>query len=198
MALTPIPPGLAHLAKVMPDFVRRNILLPNCTPELPVFGMFASEGQFIDTPPATTPRWTTDSPPPIPPPTPVNAIYGTLMSVAQSGAVNLVGTVFLGPTTQMVTGVSAGAVAFKLPYAITLIGISVTMAAALAAAHTINFRYNIAGVDSGVIVASLSTGAVDGFATGSIAVPAGNAIAIKAVQSGGGGDQIQSLTVIYQ
>jgi hypothetical protein len=201
MALTALNVGVARLAKTMPCWVRRQIIGPNCSVELGLYGMFPWEGQYRDTPAFTAPRWTTDTPPPTPPPTPIVTPYGVIGSFAPGGGTNLpTGTTYLGPVMLMQKSATLGAVEIKLPIPITILGISVTMSgAALAVGHSINFRNTIAGVDDNSMICSIAAGQVDGFVTGGpIALPANTAWAIKAVQVGVGGDNIGSFMVTYQ
>ncbi len=125
-------------------------------------------------------------------------LVGMLASFAPGGSTNLLGTGYLAPCSNTVGSASLGAVQFKLSIDIEIISISVTMAAALAGGHTIDFRFNVGGADDNSLVASLIAADIDKQANGSISVIADTLIAIKFNQSGGGGDNIQSLTVVYK
>lgn len=111
---------------------------------------------------------------------------------------NIVGTRYIIPTSVGQVSSTLSAVQFKLPIDVQLISLSVTMASALAGGHTIDFRFNVGGVDDNSIVASLIAGDVDKQADGAITVAADTLISVKAVQSGGGGDNLQSLTIVYR
>lgn len=124
------------------------------------------------------------------------AMTGVIASLFVSAAIT--GTRFIAPTSVGAISSTESAVQFKLPIDVTLISLSVTMAAALAVGQTCDFRFRMAGVDDNSIVASLVNGDIEKQADGSIFVPADTLITIKAVQAGGVSNLLQSLTIVYQ
>jgi hypothetical protein len=124
------------------------------------------------------------------------AMTGVLASLFVSAAIT--GTRFIAPTSVGAISGTESQVQFKLPIDVTLISLSVTMAAALAVGQTCSFRFRMAGVDDNTIVASLVATDIEKQADGSIFVPADTLITIKAVQAGGVSNLLQSLTVVYQ
>lgn len=124
------------------------------------------------------------------------AMTGVLSSLLVSAAIT--GTRFICPSAVGAISGTESQVQFKLPIDVTLVSISVTMAAALSVGDTVSFRFRMAGVDDNTIVASLVAGDIEKQADGSIFVPADTLITIKAVQAGGVANNLQSLTVVYQ
>lgn len=124
------------------------------------------------------------------------AMTGVVASLFVSAAIT--GTRFIAPTSVGAISSTESTVQFKLPIDVTLISLSVTMAAALAIGDTVSFRFRMAGVDDNTIVASLVATDVEKQADGSIFVAADTLITIKAVQAGGASNSLQSLTIVYR
>jgi len=126
------------------------------------------------------------------------AMTGVMLGFPSGGSAALSGTRFISPSTDALVNATAGNVSVKLPIDIYLETLSVTMTAALAGGHTVDFNFRVGGVDDPAITINLIATDIDGSATDSIFVAADTLITIRAVQVGGGGDNIQSFAIRYR
>ena len=106
------------------------------------------------------------------------------------------GTRFASLTSNIQVTVSESAAQWEAPSAVTFTKMYVVLPAALAGGHSMTFQMSVNGTPVSSIL-TIGAGAIDGNVAISVPVNQKDLISIKIVQTGGGGDTFNAISLLY-